>query len=283
MSQSNENILQKTTVYKNGNGHAKQSVIPSFIEHNRSAKPLISLIIPVYMEEKILDNTLQIYTNSILNKYNVELIISDGGSTDSTVEIAEKYTDKITIHKENRRQTIAEGRNKGAEVANGDILVFINGDTVPENIELFFSKISFWLNSDSKLNKYGALACTVTVQPDQKIFKDTLFYTIHNAYVQFLNSLGMGMGRGECQIVKTEIFKKTGGYNSQLTAGEDFDFYRRIAKHGKIGFARDIVVYESPRRFRRYGYLRIILSWLINSISVMMLNRSVSKEWEAVR
>ncbi len=283
MSRPNENILQKALVFKNGNDLSKRSVMPLIIDNAKTVKPLISLIIPVYMEEKILDQTLQIYTRSILKKYNVELIISDGGSSDCTVEIAEKYADKITVHKEKRRQTIAEGRNKGAEIANGDILVFINGDTVPKNIDLFFLKISSWLNSDSKITKFDALACTVTVHPDQKIFKDTLFYTIHNAYVQFLNSLGMGMGRGECQIVKAGIFKKTGGYNSQLTAGEDFDFYSRIAKHGKIGFSRDIVVYESPRRFRRYGYLRIIFSWLINSISVMMFNRSVSKEWEAVR
>jgi predicted glycosyltransferase involved in capsule biosynthesis len=98
-----------------------------------------------------------------------------------------------------------------------------------------------------------------------------------------LNFIGMGMGRGECQIVLAEYFKKVGGYNSALTAGEDFDLFRRLAKIGKIKFAKDILVYESPRRFRKYGYLRILMSWLLNSISVMFYNRSVSKDWEAVR
>ena len=283
MYYSKENILSNASGIKNGNSQVKKYVSENSFNNSRNSDPVISLIIPVYMEEKILERTLSVYNKDILDKYNVELIISDGGSTDKTIEIANKFTHTITIHKDNRRQTIAEGRNSGGEIAKGDILVFINGDTIPADIDLFFSKISNWTNPESKLYKFSALACTVTVHPDEKLLKDTIFYTLHNSYVRFLNALGMGMGRGECQIVKSEFFKKSGGYNSKLTAGEDFDFFRRIAKVGKIGFAKDIVVYESPRRFRKYGYIRIIFSWLINSISVMILNKSVSKEWEAVR
>jgi glycosyltransferase involved in cell wall biosynthesis len=246
-------------------------------------KPVISIIVPVYFEEKIIADTLSTYPAGLLEKYNAELIVTDGGSTDDTIRIASQFTDKIVVHNEERRQTIAEGRNKGAEEAKGEVLVFINGDTLPADPELFFKRIEYWFQQNSKDGRSIALACPVSIRDSEKLFKDSVFYFLHNTYVQMLNFIGMGMGRGECQIVLAEYFKKVGGYNSALTAGEDFDLFRRLAKIGKIKFAKDILVYESPRRFRKYGYLRILMSWLLNSISVMFYNRSVSKDWEAVR
>ncbi|MBI5324124.1 MAG: glycosyltransferase [Ignavibacteriae bacterium] len=245
--------------------------------------PLISVVIPVLQEEKILESTLKLYTSDLIRKYNIEIIISDGGSKDKTIEIAKRYTDKIVIHQGNHRQTIAEGRNKGADISKGDILVFINGDTFPENPEHFFAFVQNWFDENNSYSHASALACPVYVAPDEIIFKDRIFYKLHNFYIWLMISLGFGMGRGECQIIKKEEFTRIGGYNPNIAAGEDFDLFRRICKIGKIGFAKEILVYESPRRFRRYGYLRILLSWTINSLSVIFRGKSVSKEWEAVR
>jgi GT2 family glycosyltransferase len=181
------------------------------------------------------------------------------------------------------KQTISEGRNRGAEAASGNCLVFINGDTIPENTDSFFEFISRWCRGNADCSDAVALACPVTVTPEEKLLKDSIFYTCHNFYVRLLNSIGLGMGRGECQIIKSSAFKAVGGYNEKLAAGEDFDLYRRIGRHGKIRFAKGIRVFESPRRFRKYGYLKIIFSWTINSLYVMFFGRSMSDEWEAVR
>ena len=284
MEKSQQIKLDSHITHRNGNGYNKPFAIP----HEKKgikifSQPLISLIIPVLDEEKILENTLKIYTKEIRRKYNFELIVSDGGSKDNSVEIAGKYADCVVVHRENRRQSIAEGRNKGAEKANGDILVFINADTVPVNLDYFLEYISSWTEISNKYHESSALACKVTVAPEEKNWKDSVFYTLHNFYVRMLNAFGVGMGRGECQIVKSEIFKQVKGYNSKIIAGEDFDFYRRIAKIGKISFVPFLMVYESPRRFRKFGYIPILFSWTLNSLSVMFYNRSVSKEWEAVR
>jgi glycosyltransferase involved in cell wall biosynthesis len=251
--------------------------------HSVKEFPVISVIIPVLQEEKLLEQTLRNYPKDLRYKYNIELIVSDGGSTDRTLEIAERYADIVVKHDGSHRQTIAEGRNKGAEASSGNILVFINGDTFPENTEKFFVYISNWEQHTSDNLNISALACPVSVAPDEILFRDKIFYMLHNFYVWLLNSIGIGMGRGECQIIKRDIFLKTGGYNQKIAAGEDFDLYRRISKIGKIKFAGEILVYESPRRFRRYGYFRILLSWTINSLSVMFRGRSVAREWEAVR
>lgn len=243
----------------------------------------ISLIIPVYREEKILNETLNKFPQDLLNKYNIELIISDGGSDDGTVEIAKNYTDKIIEYHSNTRQTISAGRNEGAKISEGDILVFINGDSYPENCEEFFNLICDWSEGNGKYKDCIALTCWITVHPNEMMLKDKIFYAIHNRYIIFLNFIKMGMGRGECQIVKKEYFNRVGGYDENLAAGEDFDLFRRLSKIGKIGFIKDIKVFESPRRFRKYGYLKVILQWLINSVSVMIYRKSVSEEWDPVR
>ena len=250
---------------------------------NTVPNPIISVIVPVYQEEKILDDTLKVFTEELKHKYHFELIVSDGGSTDKTVAIAEKYADYVVKHTKPERQTIAGGRNKGAEIAKGEALIFINGDTVPKDAEIFFQFIYDWINDLNEYKDCPALACTVTIAPEIMRPIDKAFYAVHNNYVRLLNLIGMGMGRGECQMVKKEAFLKVGGYNEVISAGEDFDLYTRLAKVGRIKFVKRIVVYESPRRFRKYGYFRIILSWLANSITVMILGKSVSKEWEAVR
>jgi glycosyltransferase involved in cell wall biosynthesis len=243
----------------------------------------ISLIIPVYQEEKILEQTLSKYSEELRKKYSFEVIISDGGSSDKTVEIAKKHSRNIIIHNENRKQTISEGRNKGAELAKGDVLVFINGDTYPADLDKFFGFIYDWANGKSDFNECHGLTCWVSVEPSEIKLKDRMFYAIHNRYIKMLNLIGLGMGRGECQIVRKEYFNQIGGYDEKLAAGEDFDLFKRLAKISKIGFISDLVVYESPRRFRKYGYFKVIMSWLYNSISVMMYGKSSSDDWEPVR
>ncbi len=240
----------------------------------------ISFIIPTYFEEKLLASLLANFTEEIKNKYSLELIISDGGSTDSTLTIAKQYADIVVEHTKKEKQNIAQGRNCGAAVASADIFVFFNADCKPKDLEYFLMYI-LALNDNSD---FDAIACSVSAFPSEELFIDKVFYFFHNNYVRFLNMIGVGMGRGECQIVKHKMFEKIGGYNSQLAAGEDFDLYRRISKNkGKIYFAKDLVVYESTRRYRKYGYLKTLWYWTINSLTVIFCNKSVSKEWEAIR
>ncbi|MGE5478917.1 MAG: glycosyltransferase [Chloroflexota bacterium] len=242
--------------------------------------PEFSVIVPVYREEKILDRHLSQFTPELRSKFNFELIVSDGGSEDATVEIAKKHTELVALHTEKRRQTIAEGRNRGAELAKSDTLVFINADTFPKDVDSFLSYIRHWAGSDSAET---ALACYVDCFEEERGWREKAFYGAHNLYVSALNRLGLGMGRGECQIVRKNAFRTVGGYNSKVVAGEDFDLYRRLAKIGRIKFEKNLVVLESPRRFKKYGYMRTVWFWTINSLAVMIMGKSVSKEWEAVR
>ena len=222
------------------------------------------------------------YPIELKEKYNLELIVSDGGSTDGTLEKINSNVDKIVHHKGSRRQTIAEGRNKGAEVASGDILMFINADTYPKDISYILDELTNWENNP-RLKDIDAIASKVLPFENETEKKDKIFYFLMNKYFKFLNQVGIGMGRGECQIIKRSTFLKVNGYNEKIVAGEDFDLYRRITKIGKVKFLDDFVVYESPRRFRQEGYTSTLTKWFLNSVSVLLIGKSYSKEWKPIR
>ncbi len=239
-----------------------------------------SIIIPTLNEEILLPRLLnQINDKEIRDLYNFEIIISDGGSKDSTIEIAERNADKLIIHDGDNYQNIAQGRNKGAEAAEGSILIFLNGDILLEDPKDFFS----FIKNKFEPGKFLAMTCTVIVNPSETKFIDRVFQTFYNNYFHMLNLINVGMGRGECQVIRKEIFDNLNGYNIKLVAGEDFEFYTRVRKIGKILFARSIKVYESPRRYRKYGHFYIFFSWLLNSIFVLFKKRSLSKKWDEIR
>jgi len=239
-----------------------------------------SFIIPTLNEEKLLPGLLdQLNGPELRGKYDFEIIISDGGSADSTIELALRNSDIVKIHTNGVKQNIPAGRNAGAKYASGDILFFINADVRFQNVNDFLK----YLDKNFKDSDYIAMTCKVKVFPWEEKLSDKLFHSVYNSYFRLLNIVGVGMGRGECQVVKKEVFAKVGGYNEQLAAGEDFDLFRRIQKAGKILFANDIYVYESPRRYRKFGYAAVTATWMKNGLSVFLKNKSINKEWEQVR
>lgn len=239
----------------------------------------ISIIIPALDEEKLIERLLIQFTDAVRTENNLEIIVSDGGSRDLTVDTARRYTQKIIFKKEDSLQNISQGRNEGAKYSQGDVLIFLNADTCIKDVDYFF-KIVREKFSDKNL---AAIACRVEVFPDEKKISDKIFHNLYNTYVSLLNRFVMGMGRGECHIIRRDKFFEAGGYNEDLAAGEDFDLYKRLRKFGKVKYLNELVIYESPRRYRKYGYTKVFWDWTRNSISVLLFNKSISKKWEAVR
>lgn len=243
--------------------------------------PEISVIIPTLNEEKLIIKALSQFTLQIREKFRIEIIVSDGGSTDQTLKLLQNENVTIVNAVPGEKQNIPKGRNAGAAAAKGKHFYFINADTALEDTEKFFGITLDALNDKNT----SALTCRFHVFPEEVILSDRIFHGFYNNYVRLLNALGMGMGRGECQIIRRDIFRELNGYNESLAAGEDYDLYRRAAKlgKGKIKFLNELTIYESPRRYRKFGYRRVFIDWTKNSVMVLFKNRSVSETWEQVR
>ncbi|MBM4166087.1 MAG: glycosyltransferase [Ignavibacteria bacterium] len=238
-----------------------------------------SIIIPTLNEEKLLEKLLSQITDEIKSTFQLEIIVSDGGSTDSTISIAKKYSDVIVQKEIIENENIAIGRNRGAKIANGEILVFLNADTQFQNAKEFFREVIFIFE---KQNIVG-ITCSVYVVPKEELFGDRIIHFVINHWFWFLNLVGIGMGRGECHVVKKEIFQQLHGYNERMSAGEDFEFFTRLKNKGELKFLRNIVVYESPRRYRKYGYMKVLFQWFLNAMYGVLFRKSYSTKWGIIR
>jgi glycosyltransferase len=89
-------------------------------------QPKVTIITVCYNSEKTIEDTIQ----SVINQDypNIEHIIIDGLSTDNTLEIVNKYKDKITKVVSEKDKGLYEAINKGINLATGDIIANLNSD-----------------------------------------------------------------------------------------------------------------------------------------------------------
>lgn len=239
---------------------------------------MISFIIPTLDEQETIGRTLE-----CLAGYSGahEIIVSDGNSTDATVEICRRFTDHVIVHHEPRRQTIAEARNVGAAAARGDYLVFVDADVLIPDVDDFFRMAHQAFHSRTPA---VALTGKYRVVPEKSTAADTYVFTMLG--VQFLlqnNLLGIGGAGGEFQMIAAEAFRAVGGFDERLAAAEDMDLFRRLSRIGRTRFDGRLTVYHSGRRAHTVGWPRLLWQWFSNSVSVFMFRRSVSTEWTVVR
>lgn len=112
-------------------------------------QPLISIITVVYNGAKTLEQTIQ----SVLNQTheNIEYIIIDGGSTDGTLKIIDKYKEHITYWVSEPDKGLYDAMNKGIRMAKGELIGMINSDDwyEPNAIELIVE--AFKQNPEKKI------------------------------------------------------------------------------------------------------------------------------------
>ncbi len=238
-----------------------------------------SVIVPAVNEEKLIERMLRQFTPEIVSRYSVEIIVSDGGSTDRTLAIAGSYAHRVVRNEPYVKQTISMGRNAGAQAAQGEVFIFLNADTLLQDPDYFFRRIG----EELPVKDIVALTSSVLVYPEEERRIDRWYHGFYNWFFYMMNQVGMGMGRGECHVIRRETFEALHGYASRIAAGEDYDMFRRLESQGRIKFLRDVVVYESPRRYRRYGYAYVTASWFLNFLSVFFLRRSILSEWKPIR
>lgn len=88
--------------------------------------PSISVVIPSFNQGQYIEETL---LSVIGQEYpNLEILVIDGGSTDNTVEILEKYSDNISYWHSKKDNGQADAINQGMKLSSGEVVCWINSD-----------------------------------------------------------------------------------------------------------------------------------------------------------
>ena len=224
-------------------------------------EPELSVIVPVLDEEKFLEATLASIKDQNTNK-DFELIVSDNGSTDGSLEIAKKYADRVVQCEE---RGIGPARHFGALNAsqNSKFFVFIDADTHIPGYYLSFIYEMFRANPE-------IVAFSTGFEFSERSDQIRLAEGVANNYFLMRDRIRSATLPGFNTAVRRDEYFKCGGYTNVLL--EDVDFSRLITKLGTVKFFRHIKVMNSSRRLEVMGllgtlyyYAQLDLGWELNS------------------
>lgn len=222
---------------------------------------ILSIIIPTYNEEDYLPVLLDSIKEQNFDDY--EVIVADANSKDRTREIAEKYGCIVVDG-----GLPAVGRNNGAKVAKGDILLFLDSDL--KLTDDYLRDVIY----EFKMERLG-IAIT-RMKPLSNKVEDKLFHDFANYFmisVEKIKPHGAG-----CYgiIAKRSLHEECNGFDESLTFGEDTDYIERLAKKERFRVLRNAKIGVSTRRLEEEG-----LATLIRQYGKSTVNDFLGKRTEA--
>jgi len=190
----------------------------------------ISFIIPTLNSSKFLgDHLSKLKILSCKYKIDSEIIIIDTGSTDSTVNIAGKWADKIITAS---GVTRGNARNEGAKLANGQLLAFIDSDC--EVTEKWFVRVSTFSADLSNIALGGPVILESPKNLIGKAIRDLLLnpiFTLRSASFSIINKGAVKEIPTANLIVPKIFFDKIGGF-PDVNFNEDTLFSHKVAQQG---------------------------------------------------
>ncbi len=199
-------------------------------------RPLVSVIIPAFNAQEYLTEAVNSIKQQTYN--NLEILIIDDGSTDSTHDVAQKLAlsdSRITLYTNEENQYIARTRNRGISLCKGKYIVWQDADDIsyPERIshQVAFMEEhpdvgicggylqSFNLNGDLDIRTYAA---------DDAVLRKNIFRFSPVAQ--------------PAAIVRKECFDKVGLFDESFPPAEDLDMSFRIGQYFKFANLQEIVI-----------------------------------------
>ena len=188
--------------------------------------PKVSFIIPTLNRERTIGPCLESISNQ--DYPNLEIVIVDGGSHDSTVKIAFKYTSKVFLD----NGPLGRARQTGADNSTGEILGIFDSDITLASPH-WLRKAVHQFNE----NKNVGVVWPVNKAPQNASIVSSCYFNFWSKRLE----KSQGTLPGGNSLVLRKAFDEVNGFNIQLHFGEDMDLMYRIVRRGY-----DVVIFDCP-------------------------------------
>lgn len=188
--------------------------------------PRISVILPVYNNERYLDEAIE----SILKQTYLDfelIIITEFGSSAKSIEIIDSYKDeRIAIIKNGHRLGLARSLNLGLMLAKGEYVARMDADDVSEP-RRFALQVEY-LDRNQNVAVCGSYV--ITVDGDGKAI-EWVKYPVEPLVVKWSMFLSCAIGHSSI-MARKETLQSMGGYREDAKQAEDYDLWlRMLEKH----------------------------------------------------
>lgn len=239
----------------------------------------VSILIPVYNEEKYIEEALQSVLEFQFPIEEMEVILIDGGSTDRTIEIVERFRGRFPNFKllHNPARIVPVGMNLGIEEAKGEFIIRLDAHSkYPPD---YISKLLYYhqkLGADNVGGRVVARARrrTPTAVAIENLLRDKLgvgssFRTLTPREPVEVDTVPFGCYR-------RELLLELGGYDPRLVRNQDLELNKRLLRRGgKIFLIPEIEITYFPRESYRElarnnfqnGYWNILTAYYTGTLS----------------
>ena len=199
---------------------------------------------PAFNEERLLPGTLQSIraAATALDGWAWELIVCDNNSTDRTAEIARAAGAQVVFEPHNQ---ISRARNRGAQAARGEWLLFIDADSTPG--AGLFGDLRQAIESGEVL----AGGSTVAAEGAASF----------RVAIRFWNALSRltRWAAGSFVFCERAAFVELGGFSEELYASEELDLFVRLKRLARDSAKRIVILHRHPlvtsdRKLHLYGW-----------------------------
>ena len=205
----------------------------------------LSIVVPAYNEERLLAGTLAAIRTAaeVFDADGWELIVCDNNSTDRTAEIARAAGARVVFEPHNQ---ISRARNRGADIATGEWLLFVDADSTPSRA--LFADLKEAMQSGRVLGG----GSTVAADDDALSVR---------AALGFWNAISRSLrwAAGAFVYCEAAAFRAAGGFSEELYASEELDLSGRLKRLAREQGREFRILHRHPlrtsaRKLHLYGW-----------------------------
>lgn len=209
-----------------------------------SKPPFISVVIPAHNEEEFLPATLEALRRQTYPHF--ETVVVTNGCTDRTADAVRGHCDQLF---ELEERGLGPARNLGGEKARGDLLLFLDADTLLEPTAL---------ETIARQFKRRHAAGTLKGVPDSPKPSYKVIYFMKN----FVHKTHAHHGSSGAILCWKDHFCAVGGFDNELYLRENSDLMKKLRRFGSYKYISSTPAITSMRRYDKTGTGEMVLLWL---------------------